>query len=128
MKHPIELMIASLAFSKSGNAFLNQAAHKMMEIQKNPRATAEIIFVKNQTSFCKVVSLNFVSPDMATIRPMIVLSPVAKTTPVHFPCTTKVELRARLRVSIALSEVDKTVPGIISLVEDENRVRQDKVK
>ena len=30
-----------------------------------------------------------------------------------------------MRVSIGLSEVDKTVPGIIvSLVEDENRVRQ----
>ena len=120
MRHPIELMIATLASSNPGKAFLNQAAHTIMEIQKSPSATPEIIFVKNQTSFCTVVSLNLVSPDMATIRPMIVLSPVAKTTPVHFPWTTKVELRARLRVSIALSEVDMTVPGIISLVEDEN--------
>ena len=85
MRHPIELMIAALAFSKPGKVFLNQAAHTIMEIQKRVRATAEIIFVKNQTSFCTVVSLNLVSPDMATIRPMMVLSPVAKTTPVHFP-------------------------------------------
>ena len=92
-----------------------------MEIQKSARATAEIIFVKNQTSLCTVVSLNLVSPNMATIRPMMVLSPVVKTTPVHFPWTTKVELNARLRVSIAFSEVDVTVPGIISLVEDEKK-------
>ena len=115
MRHPIELMIAPLAVSNPGKDFLNQAAHTIMEIQKRLRAIAEIIFVKNQTSFCTVVSLNFESPDMATIRPMMVLSPVANTTPVHFPWTTKVELRARLRVSIALSEVAVTVPGIISL-------------
>ena len=114
-------MIAPLAFSKPGKAFLNQATHTIMEIQKSARATAEIIFVKNQTSLCTVVNLNLVSPDMATIRPMMVLSPVAKTTPVHFPWTTKVELNARLRVSIAFSEVDVTVPGIISLVEDEKK-------
>ena len=125
MRHPIELMIAPPTVSNPGKAFLSQAAHTIKEIQKSPRATAEIIFVKYHTSFCTVVSLNFVSRDMATIRPMIVLSPVAKTTPLHFPWTTKVELRARLRVSIALSEVDKTVPGvIISLVKDGNRVRQ----
>ena len=111
--HPIEVIIAFLADSNPGKVFLDQVAHTIMEIQKNPRATAEMIFVKNHTSFCTVVSLNLVSPDMVTIRPMIVLSPVAKTTPVHFPCTTMVELRARLRVSIALSEVDLTVPGII---------------
>ena len=121
MRHPIEWMIATLAFSKPGKAFLNQAAHTIMEIQKSPRATAEIILVKNQTSLCTVVSLNLVSPDMATIRPMMVLSPMAKTTPVQFPWTTKVELRARLRVSIALSEVDVTVPGIVSLVEDQEK-------
>ena len=117
MRHPIELIIASLAFSKPGKAFFNQAAHTIMEIQKNTRATAEIIFVKNQTSLCTVVSLNLVSPDIATIRPIMVLSPVAKTTPVHFPWTTKVEVRARFRVSIGLSEVDIIVPGVISLVE-----------
>ena len=116
MRHPIELMMAPLAVSKPGKVLLNQAAHTIMEIQKRLRAIAEIIFVKNQTSFCTVVSLNFESPDMATIRPMMVLSPVANTTPVHFPWTTKVELRARLRVSIALSEVDVTVPVIISLI------------
>ena len=125
MRHPIELMIAPLAVSNPGNVFLNQAPHTIMEIQKSPRATAEIIMVKNQISLCIVVSLNFVPRDMATMRPMMVLSPVAKTTPMHFPWTTKVELRARLRVSIGLSEVDKTVPGIIiSLGEDENRVMQ----
>ena len=125
MRHPIELMIAPLAVSNPGKDFFNQAAHIIMEIQKSPRATAEIILVKNQTSLCTVVSLNFVSRDIATIRPMMVLSPVAKTTPMHFPLTTKVELRARLRVSIAFSEVDKTVPGvIISLVKDKNRARQ----
>ena len=117
MRHPIELMIAALALSYPGKDFFNQAAHMIMDIQKNPRPTAEIILVKNQTSFCTVVSLNFVSRDIATIRPMMVLSPVANTTPMHFPLTTKVELRARLRVFIAFSEVDKTVPGvIISLV------------
>ena len=120
MRHPIELIIAPVAFSKPGKAFLNQAAHTIMEIQKKHKAEAEIIFVKNQTSLCTVVSLNLVSPDMAIIRPMMVLSPVAKTTPVHFPWTTKVEVRARFRVSIALSEVDNTVPGVISLVEDDS--------
>ena len=124
MRHPIELMIAPLAFSKPGKAFFNQATHTIMEIQKSNRATAEIIFVKNQTSLCTVVSLNLVSPDMATIRPMMVLSPVAKTTPVHFPWMTKVELSARLRVSITLSEVDITVPGIISL----SKMRKNKIK
>ena len=109
----MELIIATLAVSNPGKCFLIKAAHTIMEIQKNPRARAEIIFVKNQTSFCTVVSLNFVSPDMLTIRPMMVLSPVAKTTPVHFPWTTMVELRARLRVSIGLFEVESTVPGII---------------
>ena len=124
MRYPIDLIIAPVAVSNPGKELLNQTAHTIMEIQKNTRARAEIIFVKNQTSFCTVVSLNSVSPDIATIRPIMVLSPVAKTTPLHFPWTTKVELRARLRVSIALSEVHKTVPGvIISLVKDENRVK-----
>ena len=113
VRHPIELMIAALALKYPGKWILIKAAHTIMEIQKNPKARAEMIFVKNQTSFCTVVSLNFVSPDMLTIRPMMVLSPVAKTTPVHFPWTTMVELRARLRVSIAFSEVESTVPGII---------------
>jgi hypothetical protein len=72
-------MIAPLAVSKPWKALLNEAAHTVTEIQKRPRATAEIILVKNQTSFCTVVSLNLVSPDMARIRPMMVLSPVAKT-------------------------------------------------
>jgi hypothetical protein len=78
-------MIAPLAVSKPGKDFFNQAAHTIIEMQKRPNATAEIILVKNQTSFWTVVSLNFVSPDMATMRPMMVLSPVANTTPVHFP-------------------------------------------
>ena len=117
MRHPIELMIAALALSYPGKDFFNQAAHMIMDIQKSPRPIAEIILVKNQTSLCTVVSLNFVSRDITAIRPMMVLSPMANTTPMHFPLTTKVELRARLRVSIAFSEVDKTVPGvIISLV------------
>ena len=102
----MELMMASLAVSKPGNVFFNQAAHTIIEMQKRLKATAEMILVKNHTSFCTVVSLNFVSPDMETIRPMIVLSPVANTTPVHFPCTTKVEVKARLRVSIALLDVE----------------------
>lgn len=40
------------------------------------------------------------------------LSPMANTTPVHAPWMTKVEVRARLRVSSALSDVGSTVPGI----------------
>jgi hypothetical protein len=36
-------------------------------------------------------------------------------------------LSARLRVSIALSEVDMTVPGIISL-DDENRASKNKIQ
>jgi hypothetical protein len=78
-------MIAALAVSNPGKDFLNQAAHTIIEMQNKPKATAEIILVKNQISFCTVVSLNFVSPDMATMRPMMVLSPVANTTPVHCP-------------------------------------------
>ena len=85
MRHPIELIIAPLAVSKPGKDFFNQAAHTIIEMQKRLKATAEIILVKNQTSLCTVVSLNFVSPDIATMRPMMVLSPVANTTPVHFP-------------------------------------------
>src|SRR5271154_4349506 len=78
-------------------------------------ATPDMILVKNQTSFWMVVSLNLVSPDMATTRPMIDLSPIAKTTPVHVPWTTKVEVRARLRLSNGFWEVESTVPGTISL-------------
>jgi len=85
VRHPIELIIAALAVSKPGKDVLNQAAHTIIAMQKRLKARAEIILVKNQTSFCTVVSLNFVSPDMATMRPMMVLSPVANTTPVHFP-------------------------------------------
>ena len=85
MRHPIELMIAELAVKKPGKDLLNQVAHTIIEMQKRLKATVETILVKNQTSFCTVVSLNFVSPDMATMRPMMVLSPVANTTPVHFP-------------------------------------------
>jgi hypothetical protein len=118
VRHPIELMTTPLVVSNPGKDFFNQVSHMIMEIQKSPRATAEITLVKNQTSLCMVVSLNFASRDIATIQPMMVLSPVAKTTPMHFPLTTKVDLRARLRVSNAFSEVDKTVPGvIISLVK-----------
>ena len=85
VRHPIELMIAPLAVSKPGKDFFNQAAHTMIEKKKRPKATAEIILVKNQTSFWTVVSLNFVSPDMATMQPMMVLSPMGNTTQVHFP-------------------------------------------
>lgn len=110
-------MMASLASSKPGKLFLNQAAHTMMEMTKSPNARAEMIFVKNHTSRWTVVSLNFVSPDIATMRPMTVLSPIAKTMPVQVPWTTNVEVRARLRVSRALSDVASIEPGIMSLSE-----------
>jgi hypothetical protein len=86
-----------------------------MEIEKKESAMDEIILVKNHTSFWTVVSLNLSCPDIATMRPITVLSPIAKTTPVHVPWTTKVEVRARLRVSRALSDVNSTTPGTRSL-------------
>jgi hypothetical protein len=115
VKHPIELMIASLAVSKPGKLFLNHAAQTIIAIQNEERAREEMILVKNQISRWTVVSLNLVSPDIATMRPMIDLSPMAKTTAVQLPWTTKVELRARLRVSSALGDVEWTVPGTMSL-------------
>lgn len=87
----------------------------MIEMQNIDNAIKETIFVKNQTSFWTVVSLNLVSPDMATMRPMTDLSPMAKTTPRQLPWTTNVEVSARLRVSRAFSDVASTVPGIMSL-------------
>ena len=51
-------MLAALGYSKPGKVFLNQAAPTIMEIQKSPKATAEIIFVKNRISLCTVVSLS----------------------------------------------------------------------
>ena len=84
-------------------------------MQKSDRAKVEMTLVKNQISFWMVVSLNFVSPDMRTKRPMTVRSPVANTTPRQVPCVTNVEVRAKLRVSRALSEVASRDPGIISL-------------
>ena len=67
-----------------------------------------------KTNFWMVVIgiLNLVSPDIATIHPMIVLSPVAKTTPVQVPWITNVNERARLWVSSAFCEVRSIVPGI----------------
>jgi hypothetical protein len=85
VKHPIELLIAMLAVTKVGKSRLSQAAHTMIDIQKSEMATLEIIFVKNQTSRWIVVNLNFVAPDIATRTPMMDLSPMAKTTPVHAP-------------------------------------------
>lgn len=58
---------------------------------------------------------------VVTIQPMMVLPPVSKTSPAHFHWMTKVELRARLQVSIALFEVDMTILGFKSLVEHENK-------
>lgn len=107
--------MALLADSNPGKVFFSQTAHTIIAIQNSKRATPEIIFVKNQTSRWTVVSLNFVSPDMATIWPMTVLSPVANTTPVQVPCAAKVEVRARLRVSMALCDVKVIDPGIMSL-------------
>jgi hypothetical protein len=109
------LTIALLAHSNPGKAFFSQAAHAIIAIQNSNRATPEIIFVKNQISRWTVVSLNFVSPDMATIWPMTVLSPVANTTPVQVPCAAKLEVSARLRVSMALWDVKVIDPGIKSL-------------
>jgi hypothetical protein len=61
------------------------------------------------------VILNLLSPDMATIRPMVELSPMAKTMPVQVPCVTKVDESARLRVSKGLSDVDVRLPAMGSL-------------
>lgn len=107
--------MAPLGVSKPGKLVLSHAPHIIIERTKRERARADTILVKNQTSFWTVVNLNFVSPDMATMRPMIDLSPMAKTTPAQEPCTTKVEASARLRVSRALCDVGSTTPGIISL-------------
>jgi hypothetical protein len=63
---------------------------------------------------------------IATILPMTLLSPIAKTTPVQDPWTTNVELSARLRVSSALSDVGSMAPGTRSLmVRQLNLERQD---
>jgi hypothetical protein len=67
--------------------------------------SVDATYAKVKTYFWMVVILNFVSPDIATIRPMMVLSPVAKTTPVQVPWITKVDESARLRVSRAFCEV-----------------------
>jgi len=64
-----------------------------------------LVGLSGGTYFWIVVILNLVSPDMETMRPMTDLSPVAKTTPVQVPWTTKVDARARLRVSRAFCEV-----------------------
>jgi hypothetical protein len=101
----------------------NQTAQTIIEMQNRDRAIPDMIFVKNWTSRWTVVNLDFISPDMATIRPMIVLSPMANTTPVHDPWTTKVELMALLRVSSALGYVERTVPGDhVTVVESKKSV------
>jgi hypothetical protein len=54
---------------------------------------------------------------------MTVLSPVANTTPWQVPCTTKVDVSARLRVSRALSDVASRDPGTISLQLDLSEIQ-----
>jgi hypothetical protein len=107
--------MAEDAVSYPGYDTRSQTPYRRIDKQKKKSARHEIILVKNHTSFWIVVSLNFVSPDILTRRPMIVLSPVANTTPWQVPCTTKVEVSARLRVSRALSDVASRDPGTISL-------------
>jgi hypothetical protein len=111
----MELMIAMLAVAKLGKAFLTHAAHTIMAIENMDRAMNMMTLVINHTSLWTVVSSNFVCPDIETMRPMIDLSPVAKTTPVPVPWTTNVEVKARFRVSSGFSEVDSTTPGMWSL-------------
>ena len=77
--------MAPLAVSKPGKLLRSQAAQMMSERAKRPSASVETIFVKNQISFCTVVSLNLLLPDIATMRPMTDLSPIANTTPVQLP-------------------------------------------
>jgi hypothetical protein len=125
VKQPIELMMAPLAFSKPGKLVLSHTPHTSMAMPKNDKARAEMILVKNQTSFWTVVNLNFLSPDMATMRPITDLSPMANTTPVQEPWTTNVDVNAMLRVSRALSEVASTTPGIMALRCEQNISRMD---
>jgi len=108
-------MIAPLAVSKPGKLGLSQNPQVRMETQKSKKAMVHIIFEKNQTSFWTVVNLNLDVPDMATMRPITDLSPMAKTTPVQVPCTTNVEESARLRVSSAFNAVASTSPETTSL-------------
>jgi hypothetical protein len=61
------------------------------------------------------VILNLVSPDMATMRPIVDLSPIAKTIPLQVPWATKVDESARLCVSRGLSDVAVRLPGMGSL-------------
>ncbi|KAI1795693.1 hypothetical protein LXA43DRAFT_1178693 [Ganoderma leucocontextum] len=53
-----------------------------------------------------LVSLNLVWPDVATMRPVTDLSPMAKATRVQLPWTVKVDASARLRVSSAFSDAE----------------------
>ena len=99
--------------ASSLKVLFNQSAHTIMEIPKRLRVIAEIIFVKNRTSLLSVVSLNLVSPDMYDPwwfhhqwqRPHQCIS---------LGRTTKMEFRARLQVSISLSEVDMTFKNHIT--------------
>lgn len=59
----------------------------MIESTNRVRAREEKILVRNQTSRWTVVSLNLVSPDTATIRPITVLSPDGK----HNACATALD-------------------------------------
>lgn len=110
----MELTMAVLIVSYQGYVTLNQTPYKSRESPKKKNAKQETIFVKNHLSFWMVVSLNCFSPDMDTKRPIMVRSPVVKTTPVQFPWVTNVEFKARLWVSSALLDVEARTPGIIS--------------
>jgi len=50
VKQPMELIMAMAAVSYPGYAFLSQAPHTITERTKKPKATAEIILVKNHIS------------------------------------------------------------------------------
>jgi hypothetical protein len=115
VRQPIAFTMAEDGVSSPGYCVRNQLPYRSSDRQKKRRAKHEMILVKYHISFWIVVSLNLVSPDALTRCPMIVLSPVANTTPLQVPCTTKVEVNARLRVSRALSDVASRAPGTISL-------------
>ena len=77
----MEFTMAEDGVSNPGYVVRSHTPYRSSDREKKKRARHEMIFVKNQTSFWMVVSLNFVSPDILTRRPITVLSPVANTTP-----------------------------------------------
>ena len=61
VRQPIELMIAPLAVSYAGYAFLSQAPQTMIEIPNRERAVADTILVKNHISLKDFIIIKFTS-------------------------------------------------------------------